>query len=580
MLCTCLLWAFAIQPAAAMEFPTIGKIQDYEKKPSFSPDNRTIVTTSKGTVNILSADTGSSILTIPTTLAQIFAKFSEDGTKLYVTGIQDGTNVTTDIYDTKTGQLLRKLFTFTPEKYYRYDLNYALMNKHETISYISVNEYLYFIDHATGAVIDKVSYPSYPQSLTYNAANNELIVVLRNQINVLNGNTAQFLQTVPLSLGNNQIVDATFDQEGTTLYVSVLRTPLLAFNAKANYQSMPFLRNEFPNSQTTSSNSLLSVSANNHYLIISPVQSRTNIYERATGKLVVAINNSSWWGLAISDNLQRLLIGTSLLDSTDLIPKEITQLQIEHPVNVLIGQVASVDVYGLTTTNERVLLDASTIEWTINNPSILAPYYGKLSGESVGTTTVTAHYNGLSSTFSIAVVPPFIDVSASHPNYEAINRMREIGIINGYEDNTYRPNDPIPRHHIAAMVGRSGIELPTTRGTKSFLDIPTTHANYAHIQKLYRAGIIDGDGNYFKPLNNITHIQLAKILTNLFDFKKANSTTYRFSDVANTNWGYPYAEIMVSNRIMPMTSGKFNAQSPVTRSQFAQYLYNALTATK
>ncbi len=39
----------------------------------------------------------------------------------------------------------------------------------------------------------------------------------------------------------------------------------------------------------------------------------------------------------------------------------------------------------------------------------------------------------------------FTDAPGSHPNYEAINALQEWGIIDGFDDGTFKPNDGVKR---------------------------------------------------------------------------------------------------------------------------------------
>lgn len=49
----------------------------------------------------------------------------------------------------------------------------------------------------------------------------------------------------------------------------------------------------------------------------------------------------------------------------------------------------------------------------------------------------------------------YIDVPKTHTAYNALERLSKLGIINGYEDNTYRPNEPVTRAHIAVIIDRA-----------------------------------------------------------------------------------------------------------------------------
>ena len=49
----------------------------------------------------------------------------------------------------------------------------------------------------------------------------------------------------------------------------------------------------------------------------------------------------------------------------------------------------------------------------------------------------------------------YIDVPKTHTAYEALERLSKLGIIKGYEDDTFRPNDPLTRAHIAVIIDRT-----------------------------------------------------------------------------------------------------------------------------
>ena len=46
----------------------------------------------------------------------------------------------------------------------------------------------------------------------------------------------------------------------------------------------------------------------------------------------------------------------------------------------------------------------------------------------------------------------FLDVKSNNPFFDAINYMQSQGVINGYEDNTYKPNNPINRAEFVKII--------------------------------------------------------------------------------------------------------------------------------
>jgi hypothetical protein len=48
----------------------------------------------------------------------------------------------------------------------------------------------------------------------------------------------------------------------------------------------------------------------------------------------------------------------------------------------------------------------------------------------------------------------FKDVPETHWAYEAIEELSEMGIINGYEDGTFKPDEAVTRAELATMLDR------------------------------------------------------------------------------------------------------------------------------
>ena len=61
----------------------------------------------------------------------------------------------------------------------------------------------------------------------------------------------------------------------------------------------------------------------------------------------------------------------------------------------------------------------------------------------------------------------FDDVPGDHPFAYEIAYLHEEGIINGYPDGTFRPDEPVIRSHAVAMIGRALNLDDTARNTAS-----------------------------------------------------------------------------------------------------------------
>ena len=74
----------------------------------------------------------------------------------------------------------------------------------------------------------------------------------------------------------------------------------------------------------------------------------------------------------------------------------------------------------------------------------------------------------------------FSDVSG-HWAIDAINAMSASGVITGYPDGTFRPDNPVTRAETVTMFSRLLGRADTWTGNKSFSDVPQTHWAYKYI---------------------------------------------------------------------------------------------------
>lgn len=168
----------------------------------------------------------------------------------------------------------------------------------------------------------------------------------------------------------------------------------------------------------------------------------------------------------------------------------------------------------------------------------------------------------------------FSDVPSSNAYYSIIDVMSDSGIINGYSDGTFKPNNTITRAHVAVLLSRA-LDLKAIRPATTFSDVPTTHTYYKEIMALYRAGIVDGSNGKFNPSGSLTRGQLAKILTNAFGLQQQQTTS--FKDVPTTHHFNSYIGALAANNITTgYTDGTFKPDTKVSRMHFALFMYRAM----
>jgi len=169
--------------------------------------------------------------------------------------------------------------------------------------------------------------------------------------------------------------------------------------------------------------------------------------------------------------------------------------------------------------------------------------------------------------------PPFTDIRPGYQFEDAIYMLVAMGMMNGYGDGRFGPDDPMTRAQ-AAVILSNALGLAATPA--NYPDVkPDFWANGA-IGAMQRAGIMSGDGSGFHPGRYLTRAQMAKMLVLAFDIQPG-PYTYTFPDVQPDDWYYPYVQIAASNQIFGgYADGTFGPNDRLTRGQATSMLYKAL----
>jgi len=173
-------------------------------------------------------------------------------------------------------------------------------------------------------------------------------------------------------------------------------------------------------------------------------------------------------------------------------------------------------------------------------------------------------------------VVTFDDLSG-HWAKEMIEDLASQGIITGYPDGSFHPNETIKRHHMALLFIRA-FEFEPIREVVSFSDVSTNHPSYEAIMSLQQAGIVDGSKGEFHPNNSLTRAEMAKIVALALGIEPGGTST--FQDVSTTHWSYAYIAALEELGIVLGDKGKFKPDEPVTRAQFVAMIYRALNLTR
>lgn len=140
------------------------------------------------------------------------------------------------------------------------------------------------------------------------------------------------------------------------------------------------------------------------------------------------------------------------------------------------------------------------------------------------------------------------DVLENEWYYESVSALFNSGILDGYSDGTFKPDATMTRaEFVKALVLMSGLSGTTNA---SFRDVASNHWALSYIQTGIITGLLNGypDGT-FKPDNPISRGEVVSLINRLYNTDISSdaiaSSGSPFSDVKSTHWAY--SDIMIAS---------------------------------
>lgn len=174
----------------------------------------------------------------------------------------------------------------------------------------------------------------------------------------------------------------------------------------------------------------------------------------------------------------------------------------------------------------------------------------------------------------------FTDVKETHDYYADVYTLVERGVIKGYADHTYRPNAELTRGQ-AAKILAIALELEIAAVTESsFTDVSDKNQYLPYIEALVKKGIINGyDDGTFKPQNTLTRGQMAKILVKGFGLTSEGGSL-PFTDVTTKSGYYEDIQTLYTLGITKgNTATTFSPNEAVKRGQMASFVMRSERST-
>lgn len=174
-------------------------------------------------------------------------------------------------------------------------------------------------------------------------------------------------------------------------------------------------------------------------------------------------------------------------------------------------------------------------------------------------------------TFTMSIgVGAYSDVEKSTYSSEAITILSNLGIFNGFEDGSFKPNDAVTRAQMAKIICQTleyGEQAVASAGSTIFTDVPANHWASGYINVAQSLDIIEGYGNgNFGPEDKVTYEQAIKMIV--------VALGYELDAQAKGGWSTGYLAVASREGITKSANGIVG--TPATRDTIAVLVYNAL----
>jgi hypothetical protein len=177
--------------------------------------------------------------------------------------------------------------------------------------------------------------------------------------------------------------------------------------------------------------------------------------------------------------------------------------------------------------------------------------------------------------------PLFTDVNTTTPHYTAIKYLKDHGVISGYPDGSFKPDQVVNRAEaLKIILLGSGVTVPSMDTTSPFKDVAGSQWYTPYVVKAKSLEVVGGypDGT-FKPDQTVNLVENLKILllTQKVDVSGLEVTENPYDDAEKSEWYAKYTEYAKVKNLVDANSNNmvFPAQG-MTRGKLAESMYRLM----
>lgn len=175
----------------------------------------------------------------------------------------------------------------------------------------------------------------------------------------------------------------------------------------------------------------------------------------------------------------------------------------------------------------------------------------------------------------------FSDVPSNHPNYTAIMDLRQRGVISGYPDGTFKPDQSVNRvEALKIILNSADIEAAGSTVKANFSDTASDQWYGLFLNKAVELKIVAGypDGT-FKPTQTVNLVENLKMLLNAHGENMSSIVVNSdpFADASKTEWFAKFVQYAKDKKLIEGDNlNKVYPAQGMTRGKLAEVAYRLI----
>lgn len=169
----------------------------------------------------------------------------------------------------------------------------------------------------------------------------------------------------------------------------------------------------------------------------------------------------------------------------------------------------------------------------------------------------------------------FADVPEGYWARNPIENTGTVGLVEGYPDGTFRPERALTRAELATLLVRAkGLKLPKGQATQVFKDVKPSFWAAKYLEVAKTAGLVKGypDGT-FRPNNKINKVEGVAVMARFDNLRLANVVEKPYWDISTKHWGAKYVQAAKAAGMLTFVEkNQLGAKTNLARSQAVKML--------